>query len=203
MRTIKLYGHLGKTFGKVHRMDVASPAEAIRALCSQFQGFKRQILMHNEPGYRVFIGKGNDISEQELHLQSSQDKDIKIVPVIAGAGGNSGFMSILIGAVLIAAAFVTAGASMSGFSAMMAAKGLGAAVVKMGVAMMLSGVMSLFMQPPKATRNEKKDQSSYLFNGATNSTAEGVPVPLVYGTHLVGSVVVSQEIETLDAALKV
>ena len=32
MITVKLYGHLGKRFGKLHRFDISTPAEAIRAL---------------------------------------------------------------------------------------------------------------------------------------------------------------------------
>ena len=34
IRTVRLYGWLGRAFGREHRLAVASPAEAVRALCA-------------------------------------------------------------------------------------------------------------------------------------------------------------------------
>jgi predicted phage tail protein len=44
MRVIKLYGELGKKYGKLHRFLVGSPAEAIRALCANFPDFQRDMI---------------------------------------------------------------------------------------------------------------------------------------------------------------
>lgn len=39
MKTIKLYGELGRKFGKIFRFDVKTPREAVRALSAQIKGF--------------------------------------------------------------------------------------------------------------------------------------------------------------------
>ena len=44
MKTILLYGFLGRQFGRVHRYDVASPAEAVRALTATLQGFRKAVV---------------------------------------------------------------------------------------------------------------------------------------------------------------
>lgn len=50
MKTVRLYGHLGVRFGRVFRLDVASPAEAVRALLLQLPGFRDAILSSEGAG---------------------------------------------------------------------------------------------------------------------------------------------------------
>ena len=200
LREIKLYGHLGKTFGKVHRFAVDSAAEAIQALCSQFPGFRKQVLAHNDPGYRIYVGNYGLPAEQ-LHLRS-RTLPIKIVPHVAGAGGSGGLGQILLGAVLIAASLymptlLANAAAWAPVTGGVVAT-LSGVLFNMGAALMLGGVLQLMTKPPKARKDEKKDQSSYLFNGAVNVSAEGVPVPLLYGELEVGSAVINAEITSVD-----
>ena len=42
------------------------------------------------------------------------------------------------------------------------------------------------------------DRPSFLFNGVTNNSQQGGPVPLVFGTHLVGSVVINAGLNAED-----
>ena len=44
MITVLLYGHLRKKFGKFHRFDIRTPAEAIRALVANFPGFQQHLI---------------------------------------------------------------------------------------------------------------------------------------------------------------
>ncbi|WP_416740186.1 hypothetical protein ACM1ZW_03960 [Pseudomonas sp. NFX71] len=53
---------------------------------------------------------------------------------------------------------------------------------------MLSPVPKSPSQQEQATTENKP---SYLFNGAFNSTQQGLPVPVIYGKMLVGSSVVA------------
>lgn len=193
LREVRLYGFLAKKYGKVHKLDVASPAEAVRALCSQFAGFKRHLLDFQGKGFMVFAGKGN-VTEAELHMQHHDDKVFKIVPVLSGASDNP-IVTIIIGIVLIAAAFISAGASLAALKASKFAL----ATAKFGAAIALSGVFGLIAQPKKTSTKERKQSKSDLFQGAVNNASEGVPVPLIYGRHLVGSIVVSQGLQTQDA----
>ncbi|WP_416348642.1 hypothetical protein, partial [Listeria welshimeri] len=41
LRKIRLYGALGKRFGREHRLAVANAAEAVRALGVLFDGFQQ------------------------------------------------------------------------------------------------------------------------------------------------------------------
>jgi predicted phage tail protein len=105
VKKIVLYGHLGKKFGKYHYFDVGSPAEAVRALCANFKDFTQQVLLFNEPGYKVISDKSVTALDQ---LHGPVKKVIKIVPIVAGAGKTSkALMNIAVGGLLI---YLSAGA---------------------------------------------------------------------------------------------
>jgi predicted phage tail protein len=44
MITIKLYGHLGTQFGRIHKYAIRTPVEAVRALEANCRGFKKALL---------------------------------------------------------------------------------------------------------------------------------------------------------------
>lgn len=219
MRTIRLYGHLGKKFGRIHKFDVKTPAEAIRALKANYPGFEQYVIEHNLPGYKITTG-GENRSEPEM-LQYPANKDIKIIPVIQGSGGNWGM--VIIGVVMIAAAvampyaaaaiaqsgsfFAAAGGSItaaaSAASTLTTVAGMAStALMAVGTALTLSGVSSLLFSPstPGVVQNNSADQiSSTHFNGAINLAQQGNPVPIAYGRVRVGSQVVSAGITTTKA----
>ena len=58
LRTIKLSGFLGKKFGRVHRLAVDSPAEAIRALSVNINGFREFLENSHKNGvaYSFLVG---------------------------------------------------------------------------------------------------------------------------------------------------
>jgi len=62
IKTILLYGSLGCQFNKVHRYDVVSPAEAVKALCATLNGFKK---VFAEGSYRILIGGKTDLDISE------------------------------------------------------------------------------------------------------------------------------------------
>lgn len=212
MTTVKLGGVLGKKFGRVHKYDVYSPAEAVKALCVTIPGFERY--MYDSAGrgiqFACFNGKVN-IGEAELHLPVKPE--IRIVPVPVGAK-NGGLTQIIIGAVIIVAAYYTGGASTaaSGTAAGTGA-GAGAAAagstisfssiaMSIGVSMVLGGTMQLITGQTKglSTKDSPENGSSYQFNGPVNTTAQGNPVPLLYGELFVGSAVASAGIYAEDQA---
>jgi hypothetical protein len=61
MVTIILLGELGRRFGRRHsaRHQMASAAEAVRALCANFPAFERELVASGERGvgYRVLAGR--------------------------------------------------------------------------------------------------------------------------------------------------
>ena len=189
MRTVRLYGKLGARFGRRFELAVASPAEAIQALCVQLNGFRRELLESKDKGvaYAVFVGKRN-LAKEELELPPGCG-EIRIAPVLVGSK-RGGILQTIIGAVL-----VVVGAVVSYFGG-----GLGAPLMKFGAAMMLGGVIQMLSPQPAglSARDSPENGASYNFNGAVNTSAQGNPVPLLYGEMMVGSAVISGGIYAED-----
>ncbi|SAL03058.1 lambda tail assembly I [Caballeronia calidae] len=173
MLTVKLYGDLGARFGRVYRLDVRSPGEAVHALCAQLRGLRQYFIERPTQKFRV---RGvQDYDETDLHYPQSGGV-LKIVPLVEGAGA---FGKIIGGAALaIAGLFIP---------------GVGGMVTSMGIALALGGVAQLLAPRNKATATPEKEenQPSLAFDGAVNTMGQGGPVPLGYGRLLVGSQIIS------------
>lgn len=182
VRTVRLYGKLGARFGRRFELAVASPAEAIQALCVLLKGFRRELLESKDKGvaYAVFAGKRN-LSKDELELPPGRG-EIRIAPILVGSK-RGGILQTIIGAVL-----VVVGAVVSYFGG-----GLGAPLMKFGAVMMLGGVIQMLSPQPSglSARDSPENGASYNFNGPVNTSAQGNPVPLLYGELEVGSAVIS------------
>jgi predicted phage tail protein len=205
-RDIYLYGVAGELHGSHFRLDVASPAEAIRALMTLRPGLRRQL---RDGMWRVVVGPPrlrNAITAEMLNMNAGA-QPIHIVPAAPPRGGGSGksIGAIIVGVVLIGAAVVATGGLAAAFATPLIGTGMGltyGSVVLLGASMILSGVSGLLAQPPTPDANTEMaaptDRPSFLFNGVTNNSQQGGPVPLVFGTHLVGSVVVNAGLNAED-----
>ena len=165
MKRVVLRGELGKQFGRIHKFDLNTPAEAIRALCANFEGFQQALVTAGERGvgYIVQVGKAAIDEVDEIHNPTGQDEEISITPVLAGAGGG-GVGKILVGVALVATAFLIGpaaggflgiGAGLGGATGAGAAVSLGlvgggfaTAVGFIGVSMILSGTAQLLSPQP-------------------------------------------------------
>ncbi len=196
MKKVKLLGELGKKFGRVFKLDVRTPAEAIRALCVNLPGFEKHLLESQKRniGFKLVIGK-EQWSKDDLMNPMGQ-ADMTLVPVVMGSGGSFG--KIIIGAALIAAAvfnplaFYGGTALLTGTAATIA--------ISVGTSLIISGVSELLSPVPKpqALQDRPDNKPSYAFNGAVNTSAQGYPVPVGYGRMIVGSAVISASISTED-----
>jgi predicted phage tail protein len=196
LRKIKLYGKLAKFIGKrVLEADVATAAEAVRFLLANWPELEAHM---SDQHYRVSIG-AYDIDLEELHHPAGA-APISFVPVVSGAGAVG---RILAGVAIIAFAIVTAGAGL------VAGLGLGfgastaISIGLVGASLILGGVAQLLTPTPKVPQGaDKQDdpRKSYSFSGIQNTSRAGTPVPIVYGETLVGSVVISAGIDTVQVA---
>lgn len=190
VRTIRLYGVLGSTFGREFQLSVASPKEAIRALCVIVPGFERFLNTSKQRGltYAVFSGKRN-LNDDELSMDQSS-ADIRIAPVILGSKRGGIFQTIL-GVALVA---VGAVASYFGGGA------VGVPLMQFGAAMALGGVVQMLSPQTTglASKQSADNQASYAFGGVTNTTAQGNPVPLLYGRRRIGGAIISAGIYVED-----
>ena len=199
LRKVKMYGELAEFVGyKELEAVVKNPAEAIRFLVTNFP--KLEAYMANKY-YQVLVGK-DDVDKEDLHNPIGQD-DIHIVPVITGAGGNSPFGRILLGAALIGASFLFPGAGLFGttsFSGAAAGAGIatkiGTALSAIGAGLVLNGVSEMLFPIPKPDMPEDDPRISFSFSGVQNTSRAGTAHPIVYGEGVTGSVVISAGIDT-------
>lgn len=117
MRTVFLYGALGRRYGWRHRFDIASLPEAIFALEANHPGFRQAFW--KGPAYSFVRGstrrQGRSMAAEELPIQLGAD-DVHIIPAAAGRGGGGTGKSIgmiVLGVAMVAGAFITAGMSLA------------------------------------------------------------------------------------------
>ena len=195
MRKIKLYGELAEFIGhKEFEVQVDSLAKAISFLVNNFPQIEGYM---NPKYYQVKVGN-YAIDESEINDPIGKE-DIHFVPVISGARG---FGRILLGAVLIGAAFLVPGSPLvfgKGFGASLAKAGFGfKAAIGIGGALVLSGVSDLLFPLPELPdfSSEEDPRLSFSFSGTQNTARAGTPVPIVYGEIMTGSVVISTSLDT-------
>jgi len=195
LRKIRVYGKLAKFLKRrVFEADVASAAEAVRFLLANFPQLEPHM---NDQYYRVSVGDYS-LTLDELHDPAGM-QEIKIVPVIGGAG--SGSAQILVGVAIIGlslgiGAIASAGVGLGGF---LGIGTVGTAFVGIGAAIALGGVATLLTPTPETPTGpdtQKDPRKSFSFSGIQQTSRQGVPVPIVYGETIVGSVVISVGVDT-------
>ena len=183
---IKVYGVLRKYVGQSEfKADINNPNEAFSFLHSNFKGLEKHM---SEQIYCVKVGD-KVIEQNEILLET--DKEIKIIPVVHG--------NIF---------WVVAGALLK-YAVKTYIKNV---IVKyvltyVAVTMIQKGINDLIAAPQEDTQQQQSKQdsldpaalaSNYSFTGLTNITNAGVPVNLAYGEILVGSIVVSNGLDTVQ-----
>jgi len=92
-------------------------------------------------------------------------------------------------------AFAGMGAAFSGAAAGFGSTALfsiGASLVLGGVAQLISPVPAI----PTGKDSEQDPRKTYSFSGIQQTSRQGIPVPIVYGETIVGSIVISAGIDT-------
>ena len=170
---IRLGGVLGQKFTTEITANVANIQQVLSCLYANFPDFKHYIL-NQDYLYEIFITKHN--WEQQLTRDNIQDiiqmplrgATVTISPAIAGSGEKS-------------RGFITA-ASLIGISMI---PGIGSTLapilLRSGIAIGLQTLLYGYPEKPK------KEESTVFFQSSGVVTAEGTPVPLVFGETLVKS----------------
>ena len=181
--TIRLYGVLGKKYGRTWRLAVKTPRAACRAIDRLRPGFARDVLAV-KGAFRVRVG---DRIINEKHVDFPVNgRTISITPLFAGAANKAlAIGEAILGIVLVVVdiAFLHTGYLTS----------LGIGLALGGVAGLLSPVPSL-----DSNNNPNAHKPSYQFNGPVNTVAQGAVHPVAYGKPIVGSAVISAGIFSED-----
>jgi len=175
--TIRLHGILADKYGRLHRLNIHSPREAIAALEANYPGFRRDFLAHDN--YALFVdGEWRDEANTPMVEASAVNVSIDFCPVVEGR-----IMTPIIAGLGLIGITGTAATIIAG-------------VITVGL---LLGVSLLFAPKvkKKTTEDTPKDEN-YMFSGPVNVTTQGAAVPLLYGHVFTGSVVVSAGLETTE-----
>ena len=175
--------------------------------------------------YKIKMG-GQDIPLDLMHLKGQED--IKIIPVASGSvpavaavfGGISagaaavatavsaipvvgGIASAAVGAVGAVAGAV--GAGVTAVAALPVVGGIASSIV---TSVAIEGVTSLLTPTPSVPTSSASDAfsqndpqmqaSNFAFSGIANVSRSGVAVPIIYGERFVGSVIVSNGVDTVQ-----
>jgi predicted phage tail protein len=203
MTNVYLHGELRNLFGECFKLNISSPKEVFSAINANKKTFANTVKKLAIKGvlYRIVIDDEVLSNPKELDVQKAP-KEMHIVPVVWGAGGNSG--GILMLAAGIALVAITAGAAAPALAAglgltttTVSAAGvatttlstLGSVVASVGASLAIQGVMTLLFPQPKPDFNQEvaAGGKSYLFGNKPSNVSQGQAVPVGYGRLLVGS----------------
>lgn len=194
LTTIRLYGALGARFGRVHKLAVQTSAEAVKALCINFDGLEDYLMNAKKNGitFAVFRGKRN-IGVQDFQ-ELAGDSDIRIAPVMEGAK-KAGMFQTILGAVM-----VVAGLALGPVGWGVVGAGFANGLIIGGITSMAGGIYQMLSPQPKGLqmRDDPDNKPSYAFGGAVNTIAMGNPVALLYGEREIGGAIISAGIVAED-----
>ena len=185
LKKIKVYGFIRKFTGQSEFMaDVNSPHEAFSFLFCNFKGLEQKMYK------QLFCVKVGDkpITKDLLSIRTEQD--IKIIPLVHG-----NFFMLIGGFLLKYAA-----------KEYIKNKILTTILTYVAVSMISQGINNI-ISPQQNTQNPQSREdplapsslaSNYSFTGLTNISQAGIPVNLAYGEIVVGSIVVSNGIDTVQ-----
>lgn len=195
MATLKLYGWLRKFCGAASfDIEIQSSIEAIKFLVANFPKLE-QLIGQPDKYFRIWTDdkKVKLLELEELVYPVGSQTIINFAPALCGRG--NGFWNFVGGVALIGLTIATGGAGgFLGTLGSQIAVGLGASMAFRGLAQMLTPV-------PKPTNTEDPKRESYSISGITNTSIQGIPVPVQYGEIVVGSILISLGVKTEDIVI--
>ena len=184
MVNVRFYGSL-KQFGAEFRLDCKTPAEVVQALTSQIPKLRQFI---QQGLFTVRVGReylDNRYLEQGLNQHLKDDATVHFTPVLKGSK-KAGLFQTIVGAVMVVVGVFTSWAG-------------GPALIAGGIGLMAGGVAQMLTKMPSmSTGKDAERKQSTSFSNLSNMAAQGRPMPLAYGRIRVGSLIISQGVETMD-----
>lgn len=120
-----------------------------------------------------------------------QSDTVVVCPILEGGGGGSKGVLRIVALIALAVVAPQMAAMLTGEWGVLA--GVNPLLVKAGI-MVLGGMLINALMPPPKPKSEGASSPSYGIDGAKNTSAEGVVVPVVYGTVRTGGNIVNNYI---------
>jgi predicted phage tail protein len=196
------HGPLISRFGREFKFKAHNSKKMLSAARHLLDGFEKYMMEAHKRGltFAVFIGDKNkrNVTKEELEIDASS-QDIHLVPVIIGSKRGGLFQTVL-GVALIAVAGIMTGGAAIGLAGVAGMGGAWGTVALTGASLALGGIVQM-ISPQQAglrTSQDPDNKPSYAFGGPVNSTAQGNPVPVLYGSREIGGAIISAGIYTED-----
>lgn len=191
---VVLHGYLKDLYPGELEFTGHTPAEVINGMCKMTKAFDPI------PGQERHTVKIVGYSDKEsLFTPFGKDvNELHIVPALLG-GKSGGFFRILIGAVMIAAAFMMPAAA-TGFTLF----GTGGFLFNAGLSLVLGGLLEMLSPQPKIDQsgNAQADPEASKYLGANQNTVRiGTRIPLMYGRNKHFGHYVSFDVDAKDVDL--
>jgi len=210
MIKVNLHGKLGQDIGESWDLEVSSVAEALRAIEINTKKLRKYLLNNLDYGYEILINSTplfseipdikniEEIKNTELFIILNEKiETIDIVPCLIGADfwqSAINFIKSPAGQITIGAIGLLGGVGI-GF-AFPSFTPLGISIGVASIGLITNGTSALLSKPPPnipftarqadPIAGTSAGANSYLFSGPSNTVGEGGPVPVGYGTLLVG-----------------
>lgn len=210
IETILLYGKLAEEFGE--RLDIHADTvpKALQIMEANFFGRFYRALREGE--YFVWTdnpdGSVRGYDNPEALMLSTSNKVLHIMPRVEGASNKKGGLMAILGIALVGVAIIASGgtlaAPLAGLQGAMSSGTIWGTVAQLGLGMALSGIGTLLVPMPKMDLDagDRDDQQSYILSGPINTLSEGGAIPVLYGSPIVGSTVVSAGIDVEQIAVE-
>lgn len=181
---IYLSGSLARKFFrfKDYQLDSGCANEGFKALKNTVDGFAAEVARLARLGMRFAIFRNRrNVGEDGFDLGGS--REIRIVPVVAGAK-RAGVLQTVLGIVLIVVGAFARSPN----------------IIAAGVAMTAGGVIQMLSPQASGLRQSGSPDNlpSYAFGSAKNTTASGNPVPICIGHRRWGGAIISASIYAED-----
>ena len=187
IRTIHFHSILAdKAEVKTIDLDCDTPRAMISALMSQVKKFRA--LISEYPAMNLVASNSDKtyiepIGPDEFEFTFSEKAtDIHLLTDVEGSGAE--MIAYFIMEMNMSLAMATAVTSI---------------ITNVAISVVLGAVSAALAPSPSTSGGNPADtRPSFLFNGAVNVTEQGYPVPLIYGIHTSGSIVISAGVDVSE-----
>lgn len=178
-RKVIFHGKLREICPEPVEVEAATIGDALRAVTSQIPGFRPNAI---EGRKRIQVA---GVRAVEDLITPCDMKEIHVFPQMNG-GKKGGFVQILLGVVLVAAALFLGAATF-----------LGSLLMKVGMMMLLGGILQL-ISAPNRDKDDKQQKKSHYLGPPQNTVDIGTRIPILYGRRKVGGHFLSFNISAVD-----
>lgn len=151
----------------------------------QLPGFGEDIRQGNWHVLRGHLDDQEALDGEGVLVALGHDNEVHLLPAVRAP--TTAALRAVVGVVLFVAGFFVGGSTW------------GPAMMAMGAGMAVGGIVTMTMKLPTGTDPTVGDgvdqRASFLFNGPTNTSSQGVAVPRGYGRLRVGSIVISASVQ--------